>query len=320
MIRLADIPYERYAREVLPHTAELWAGRRDFERYVAQTKEIARSGYGRRHFRTVGFYDGDALLASIKRYERTLHFGAHRLQAVGIGAVFTPPEFRGRGYASAMLASLLDESRAQGYDIAYLFSDIRPEFYEEIGFKSLPSRAMSLRADGLPKARIEVRRLEEADWSGVKRCFDLSERSRAWGFVRTPLVWEWIRLRMRHGSEHPVGEQTNLVVRRGRGIAAYVFGLRAPEHDAYLLDEYGYADAEAAQMIGPLLRSAAADLQRITGWLPPNGARDVLPKASVRKRKDAVFMAAPLSRNGERWFEDAAAPRSGDGVWSPDHI
>lgn len=320
MMRLADIPFDEYAREVLPYTAELWAGRRDFESYVSHTQEVARSGYGRRHYRTVGFYDGESLVASIKRYQRTIHFGAHRLQAVGIGAVFTPPEFRGRGYASAMIASILDNSRDEGFDLAYLFSDIRPEFYQDIGFVPLPSRAISLRADTLPKARVEVRTMEEGDWNGVKRCYDLGERARAWGFVRTPLVWDWILLRMRQRSEHPVGVQTNLVVRRGRGIAAYAIGLRAPEYDAYLLDEYGFADAQARELVGPLLRSAAGDLQRITGWLPPEGAREVLPKASVRKRKDAIFMAAPLSKIAQRWVAEASAPRAGDGVWSSDHI
>jgi predicted N-acetyltransferase YhbS len=320
MMQLDEIPFDRYAREVLPQTAALWAGRRDFQSYVTQTQEIARSGYGRRHYRTLGFYDDGKLVASIKRYDRTLHFGAHRLRALGIGAVFTPEEYRGRGYATAMLASLLDVSRASGYDIAYLFSDIRPEFYQELGFVPLPSRAMSLRADGLPKARVEVRTLEDSDWNAVRRCYDLGERNREWGFVRTPLVWEWIRLRIRHGSEHPTGTQTNLIVRRGRSIAAYVLGLRAPEHDAYILDEYGFADSDAASLVGPLLRSAAGDLQRITGWLPPSGAREVLPKASVRRRKNAILMAAALTRNAQRWIDLAAVPKTGDGVWSSDHI
>ncbi len=319
-MRLAEIPFDDYAREVLPLTAELWAGSRDFESYVAQTGEVARCGYGRRNFSTVGFYDGNALVSSIKRYDRTLHFGGHRLRAVGIGAVFTNPEFRGRGYASAMIGSVLDRARVSGYDVAYLFSDIRPEFYRDLGFAGLPSRSFSTRADGLSSARIEVRRLEEDDWNGVRRCYDLAERIRAWGFVRTPLVWEWIRLRMRHGSEHPIGTQTNLVVRRGRAIAAYVLGLRAPEHDAYILDEYGFADAEAATQVAPLLRSAAGDLRRIVGWLPPEGAREILGKASARKRKDAIFMAAPLSRTATQWIAAAAAPRGGDGVWSSDHI
>jgi predicted N-acetyltransferase YhbS len=319
-MKLAPIDAGTYARDVLPLTAELWAGRRDYETYVAQTHEIAACGYGQRHYRTLGLYDEGALVASFKRYERTIHFGAMRLQAVGIGAVFTPNEFRGRGYASAMLAMLLDQSRAQGCDVAYLFSDIRPQFYTDLGFTPLASRSLSLRADGLAGSRIEVQRLEDSDWTGIRRCFELGERLRPWGFVRTPLVWDWVRLRFRHDSEHPIGVQTNLVVRRGRGIAAYVLGARAPEHDAYLLDEYGFADAEAALLVGPLLRAAAGDLGRIAGWLPPDPAREALTRASVRKRSQAIFMATPLSRNGTAWLAVAAARARGDGVWSTDHI
>jgi predicted N-acetyltransferase YhbS len=319
-MRLEPLDAHAYVRSVLPLTAALWAGERSFDRYVEHTLEIATSGYARRHYRTMGFYDGDALVASFKRYERTLMHDGERLNAAGIGAVYTPPAYRGRGYASAMLATELDRSRDAGVDVAFLFSDIRPGFYEAIGFRQLPSRSISLRSDTLSPARIEVARLEERDWTGVARCFEISERRRSWSFVRTPLVWSWLRLRMRHGSEHPGGVETNLVVRRGRAIAAYVLGVRAPQHDAFVLDEFGFCDAEAAQLVPALLRSAAGDLRRVTGWLPPEFARAMLPRAAVRKRSSAIFMAAGLSAAGKRWLELASAPSAGDGVWSTDHI
>ncbi len=319
-MNLVALDAHTYAREVLPLTAEVWAGKRDFERYVSQNLEIAQSGYGRRHFRTMGLSDGQTLLSSFKRYERGIHIGARRLRALGIGALYTPPELRGRGYASAMIAMAMDRAHADGYDLAYLFSDIRPQFYEELGFKQLASRAISLRADNLSNDRVEVERLEERDWSGVRRCFELRDRTRPWAFVRTPLLWELIRLRIRQGSEHGAGVQTNLVVRRGRAIAAYVLGVRAPQHDAYLLDEFGFADAHAAELIGPLLRSAAGDLRRVAGWLPPEFARERLPRASVRRRNEAIFMAAALSPLGKKWLKFASAPSAGDGVWSMDHI
>ncbi len=319
-MNLVPLDAQTYAREVLPLTAEVWAGQRDFERYVSQNLEIAHSGYGRRHFRTVGLNDGTTLLSSFKRYERAIHMGAQRLRAFGIGAVYTPPELRGRGYASAMIAMAMDRARTDGYDVAYLFCDIRPQFYEELGFTQLASRAISLRADNLPNDRIEVRRLEDGDWSGVRRCFELRDRMRPWAFVRTPLVWELIRLRIHQGSEHLIGVQTNLAVRRGRAIAAYVLGVRAPEHDAYLLDELGFADAQAAGLVGPLLRSAAGDLRRIAGWLPPDFARERLPRASVRRRSEALFMAAALSNAGKTWLRLASAPSIGDGIWNTDHI
>jgi GNAT superfamily N-acetyltransferase len=318
-VNLKNIDFETYAVEVLPFTAGLWAGTRSQSRYVEHNSEIARCGYGRRHFRTVGLYEGKNLLASFKRYERTLRAGSQRLRATGIGAVFTAPELRGRGYASAMLAIELDRAVAEGIDLAFLFSDIRPQFYAPLGFVTLPSRSMSMRADALPTTRVEVARLDEHDWVGVARCFDLGERHRNWAFVRTPLVWEWLRLRMRQGSEHPDSVETNLVVRRGRAIAAYVLGARAPQHDAYILDEFGFADTEAAALIPALLRSAAGDLQRVTGWLPVDSTRDVLPRAAVRKRAKAVFMVAPLTAAAKQWVK-AASESKNDGVWSTDHI
>jgi GNAT superfamily N-acetyltransferase len=317
---LREIADADYAAVVLPQTQKLWAGRRDFDTYVRQTLEIARGAYGKRSYRTIGLFDKNGLLASFKRYGRTLRAGATHLRAIGIGAVYTPPEFRGRGYASAMLALLLDERRAAGDDLAYLFSDIAPQFYTDLGFVELPSRTISLRADALPAQRIAVARAEARDWPGIARCFEASNLPRAWAFERSAVVWNWIRMRVRHGSEHPVGVETNLVVRRGRGIAAYVLGVRAPEHDSYIVDEFGCAALDDIGILAPLLRNAAGDLRRIVGWLPPEPLRSALPRGASRKRKDAIFMAVPLSANGRKWLAIARDPKSGDGVWSTDHI
>src|ERR1700728_3005668 len=92
LMRLREIAPEVYARDVLPLTAPLWAGRRTFAVYAEQTLETARSGYGRRHYRTIGLFDGATLVASFKRYERSLRDGARQLPAIGFGAVYTPAE------------------------------------------------------------------------------------------------------------------------------------------------------------------------------------------------------------------------------------
>ncbi|MGA7355547.1 MAG: GNAT family N-acetyltransferase [Candidatus Cybelea sp.] len=318
-MRLREIPPDLYAREVLPLTAELWAGRRSFDEYVAQTLEIASSPYGRRYYRTVGLYDGGMLVASFKRYERIVHDGPRRQRAIGIGAVFTPSRLRGRGYASVMLALALDRARAEKYDLAYLFSDIRPEFYTALGFRTLPSREISLRADALPSSRLVPARLTDRDWSGVRRTFERCEDLRRIGFSRSDSVWQWIRTRMRHGSEHLAGHETNLIVRRGMRIAAYVLGVRAPERDAYIVDEFGFADEAASHTVPALLRAAAGDLRRILGWLPPDGARRLLPKGAVKRRKRAVFMMLPLSAAGESALR-SATNADGDFCWATDHI
>jgi predicted N-acetyltransferase YhbS len=318
-MRLREIAPEVYARDVLPLTAPLWAGRRTFDVYVEQTLETARSAYGRRHYRTIGLFDGATLVASFKRYERSIRDGGRQLPAIGFGAVYTPAEFRGRGYASVMLATELDRARSAGYELAYLFSDIRPQFYMPLGFVELPSRDLTLRAGALPAQRVRPAALAPEDWTGVRRCFASCERARCAGFARSQSVWGWISMRIKHGSERSAGHEFNLVVRRGRGVRAYVLGARVPERDAYVVDEYGHADEDSA-LIPALLRAAAGDLRRIIGWLPPAGLRALLPTGTTRKRKRSIFMMVPLRPEGRRLVDRIAAERSGDFCWATEHI
>jgi GNAT superfamily N-acetyltransferase len=319
-MRLRVIPAESYARDVLPLTTSLWAGRRTFEQYVTQTLEFARSGYGRRHYRTVGLYDGGRLVASFKQYERRIRDGYAGLAAVGFGAVFTPEEYRSRGYASVMLATALDQARGQGLDVAYLFSDIRPEFYAALGFRALPSHEVTLRADALPPKRVGLAAFAFDDRKAVAHAFERCETRRSIAFARSPALWEWIATRVLNGSEHSVGQAANFIVRRGRAVRAYVFGARAPERDSYVVDEYGFADDSAALLIPSLLRGAAGDLRRITGWLPPDGARASLPKGTTRKRKRAVLMMAALSARAERVVRELSRESAADFCWATDHI
>ncbi len=319
-LALRSIDPTTYARAVLPLTEPLWAAGRDFETYVRHTLELARSGYGRSHYSTVGLYDGAALCASCKCYEREIRIGDRTLKTVGIGAVFTPHELRGRGYGSAMLAALMDREHAAGSDALYLFSDISPTFYETLGFVAFPSRVFSLRADDLPHARMTIKQATSEDYAAIRRLFSRHERLRPWSFKRTPLFWEWLYLRTRHGSEHPGGDVLTFVLREGTRVDAYVTGVRSPAHDSFIVDELGIRDERERDFIAPFLRSAAGDLRRIVGWLPPEPIRRMLPRGSIRRRKDAIFMVAPLSRAGHAWVRSSSGTGIGDPVWSTDHI
>jgi GNAT superfamily N-acetyltransferase len=320
-LRLRPIPAAEYAQLVLPRTHELWSHGRSMDAYVSQTLALANTRYGRKNYRTFALTNGETpLLSTFKRYEREARIGATPLRCIGIGAVFTPEEYRGRGYASAMLGIALDEARGTGFDFAYLFSDIHPQFYKELGFVELPSRSISLRADSLSDARVEVEPIGDREWTAVRGCFEYTEARRDWGLVRLPSVWDWIRTRMRSREGHADGQPVNLLARKGRTIAAYVIGMREPKHDAYVFDEVAFATDDARSFVAPLLRSAAGDLRRIVSWLPPCGARELLPRGSVRRRKEAIWMIAPLSNRGSEFLERAKNSGSADGIWALDHI
>ncbi len=322
VIAIEPLTVETYVRDVLPHTHGLWGDGRTYDAYVENFRAVATSVYARRRTFTVGLREGDRLAASCKTYERELRFGERTLRATGIGAVFTPEPLRGRGYASAMLGALLDSERATGRDLAFLYSDIHPAFYEKLGFVTLPSRAMTVRAAGFDGSPVGAVPLENDDWAAVRRCFEALEGTRTWSFRRPPLLWNWMRGRW--SAPPPAGTQTvQLVVRRGRNVIAYALGRRVPRDDTFALDEYAFDGEQGAGAMPALLRASAGDLRRIGGWLPPSPAREVLPRASVRARKGAVFMIVPLSSAARAWWaatKDATLASRGDLSWSADHI
>jgi GNAT superfamily N-acetyltransferase len=310
-----------YVRAVLPQTEALWAGARTFDEYVAEFRATAASAWGKRRFRTVGLRVGGALVASCKRYERVLRCGERTYAAAGIGAVFTPEELRGRGYATALIAAFLDAERAAGTDLAYLFSDIHPAFYEKLGFVALPSRTISLRAEMLSPERIDVVALGAGDdMTAMRRVFAALDARRPFAFARTPLDWEWQRLRAT--SREHAGQFVRLGVRRGRSLAAYVTGRRVPAADAFVLDEFAYARDDDAGTILPLLRAAAGDLRTVRAWLPPAVARAALPRGAVRARSSAIAMVLPLSAAFRARFRARASEQRepADPCWSTDHI
>ena len=320
-IRIEKVAINEYAREVLPHSAALWAAGRSLEKYADDLREFASTGYGRRRFKLVGIRASGEVVTSCKRYEREMRCGDRMLRAIGIGAVFTREDCRGRGLATTLIAALLDAERDAGTDVVFLFSDIRPHFYEELGFVTLPSRTFTMRADSLPFERIRPAAVKDADWPEIARCFRALDAQRTIALRRTPLIWElmrsWFRITPRAGGS------ANLVIHSGKRVLAYCLGRRDVASDSYIVDEFSFAGRQHAHLIAPLLRAAAGDLRKITGWLPPAPARDVLPIKAARSRRHAILMAAPLSSFARARFRseiDKVARASGDLVWHTDHI
>jgi len=321
-VDLKVVTTAEYVREVLPETHALWGGHRDFTRYADDLRKVADSAYGRRRPFTIGLHDDGKLVASCKLYDRELRWGSKTLRATGIGAVFTPPQLRSRGYASALLGAVLDRERSAGQDVAYLFSDIHPVFYAKLGFVALPSRRWTVRASELDGSRSGGTRIESGDWAMVRRCFEEIDALQRWSLARTPPVWRWLR-GMWSGVPPPTMQRVHLKVRKGRNAIAYVVGRRVTREDTFVVDDFAFAGDAGRARLPALLRAGAGDLRRVAAWLPPAHAREALPRGSVRARKDGIFMVEPISAAGREWWranhETALHARS-DAIWSADHV
>lgn len=100
--------------------------------------------------------DDGVPLSSLLAHEITLPSGP---AAAGLGSIATPPELRGRGHASSLIAGFLRaRENSHGTEVFFLFADIAPAFYERFGFAALmpcPGKPGSILM-----ARAERKRLE----------------------------------------------------------------------------------------------------------------------------------------------------------------
>ncbi len=61
-------------------------------------------------------------------------------EVFGIGSLATPPESRGKGFASELIQYTIDRlEKKDGATLIYLYADIDPEFYTRFGFRALPA-------------------------------------------------------------------------------------------------------------------------------------------------------------------------------------
>jgi len=97
--------------------------------------------------------DGGRLVACVQIFPRRVRVRGVAVPTGGIGSVFTRPELRGSGIASALLERSLAAMRERGMELSLLFA-ARHAFYARLGFRLWPrARPLLLRGEAaLPAA------------------------------------------------------------------------------------------------------------------------------------------------------------------------
>lgn len=193
-----------------------WRGRSAdfFRRYVEQDPSYADENV----FVAV---DAGRLVSCLQIFPRRLRVGEAAVPTGGIGSVFTLPEARSGGVASAVLGRAADAMRERGMPLSLLFAS-RLDFYGRLGWESWPgSRSLVRRNAGLSAADaapagLEIAPFEAArDLSGVQRIHGTYTGRRQGTVVRDAGAWE---ATLRNGG-NPLEEF--LVARRGGEAVAY---------------------------------------------------------------------------------------------------
>jgi GNAT superfamily N-acetyltransferase len=302
----ALVPAEgRILDEILAATFDIWhegLSPRAYERYYSGQRATP---WGRSHLRRWALLDHGTVLASAKIYELKAVLDGHSIRIAGLGAVFTQPGHRGRGYARIIVERVLERTAAEGADLALLFSEIGPAYYARLGFSVIPASELTLQVvesnrRGAPA--VLVRAGDDRDLANLVEMGRV--RSAGYRFHldrdRHLVHFAMARKRLLAGLGPPGARTVNFfVAEEGASAAAYVFvSARGSE---WMIEEAGDCDPSGARM-GAILqaliaRDPAERRPIVRAWLPANLCPPQV-RIVARQPPSEVMMIRPLTARG----------------------
>ena len=142
------------------------------------------------------------VVSTLRVWERRIRVGGSLVTMGGIGGVCTDPKYRGVGYASALMHDTIGYLETTGCDLGVLFTIIPEEFYQKLGWTSLPLHGFKIEFDStttterLPDWQIRAFNLE-TDLGDVASIYDISNAQQSGTLSRTRAYWDMAPSRIR---------------------------------------------------------------------------------------------------------------------------
>jgi GNAT superfamily N-acetyltransferase len=286
---------------ILDLTYPTWGEGLSRQAYGQWNRAQLRTRFGRERLQRVALIDDDGrLLATAKRYRFDARLDGRDGVVLGIAAVFTPAELRGRGHAREVITHLIDEARREGALAAALFSEIGPSFYEQLGFAVVPLDEVTVDVElkgGAPA--MLVRAGDDRDVADVIAMNRVRSTEARFALRRDASVFQYALTRKRLlAGLGPLGlrQVEFFVAEEGASAVAYV--LLSVNRNGWTLEEAGDRDPAGARL-GAMLQVLVArePSQRaplIRAWWPRSFA--VPPQLRLSNRGNArdLLMVHPL--------------------------
>ena len=173
----------------------------------------------------------DRVVSTLRVWERRMRVGASIVTMGGIGGVCTHPNYRGVGYASALMRDTIGYLRTTGADVGVLFTIIPEAFYHQLGWTSLPLHGFHTKDVNPCKAGENTNSYNSAtrvegpsewqvtpfdagtDLDAVATLHDIATAQQSGTIARTRAYWDMIPSRIRGVLPtvvaHPVGGGCN---------------------------------------------------------------------------------------------------------------
>lgn len=307
---------------ILDHTFQIWNEGLPRSAYGQWNRAQMKTPWARSRLQRYASIDDDGrLLATAKQYRFDVRVGDREGWMCGIGAVFTPPEHRGRGHASALIEALVSRAQRDGALLASLFSEIGAPFYERLGFTGVPLDEVTVtvnRKKGGAPAML-VRAGEERDLQAVAAMHAVRSASAPFALRRDDtLVYYALSKKRLLAGLGPLGvrQLEFFVAEEGASAVAYV--VLNENANGWTVEEAGDRDPAGARlgaMLQVLLaREPTHHVPLIRAWWPQAFAVPPQIQLTDRSAPKDLFMVQALS--------DVAVPKTADDVfyWHADHF
>ncbi len=144
----------------------------------------------------------DQVVSTLRVWERRIRVGASLVTMGGIGGVCTDPKYRGVGYASALMQDTIGYLETTGCDIGVLFTIIPEEFYQRLGWTSLPLHGFKTQFNSEMKVEKpsdwQVKDFNlETDLDPVASIYDIANAQQSGTISRTRAYWDMEPSRIR---------------------------------------------------------------------------------------------------------------------------
>lgn len=204
------------------------------------------------------------IVSYVRVSDRPIHIGCAVVRMGGIGAVSTHPEYRNRGYSTALLWDAVRYMERDGYDVSMLFTGI-PTHYAEVGWATFPEHRFSVVAAEPPpvETTYAVRDFDESrDLDAVIEIYNVYNEERTGTMARPRQYWY---------DEHSrtLGVLPSWVVRHDGATVAYLRGSATHFGEVAYLPEHR---AAVEEICARAMREALAlppqtdDRARGRGW------------------------------------------------------
>jgi GNAT superfamily N-acetyltransferase len=261
--------------QILDCTYPVWNEGLSRTAYSQWNSAQLRTKWGKQHLARVALVDAAGrLLATAKRYRFDARLDGRTGPVSGLAAVFTPPELRGQGYATALLERMIDDERRAGALAAALFSEIGADFYARLGFAPVPLDEVTVNVDlkkGSPA--MLVRAGDDRDLADLARMDQIRAADARFTLNRDVALVHYsiAKKRIQAGLGPPAARQVEFyVAEEGASAVAYVLLSVSPQ--GWTLEAAGDRDPAGARL-GAMLQVLAArepsrNLPPIRTWWP----------------------------------------------------